>query len=49
MIKYLEENKVPRTSKITTMLKTNEINWNDLKSHPRRISVISMIKEIGLI
>ena len=49
VIKYLEENKVPRTSKITTMLKTNEINWNDLKSHPRRISVISMIKEIGLI
>ena len=49
VIKYLEENKVPRTSKITTMLKTNEINWNDLKSHPRRISAISMIKEIGLI
>jgi len=49
VIKYLEENKVPRTSKITTMLKTNEINWNDLKSHPRRLGVISMIKEIGLI
>jgi beta-N-acetylhexosaminidase len=49
VIKYLVENKVPRTSKITTMLKTNEINWNDLKSHPRRISAISMIKEIGLI
>lgn len=48
VIKYLEENKVSRTSKITNMLKTNEINWNDLKNDPKRLNTISLIKERGL-
>ncbi len=34
---------------INTMLKNNEIEWNELKNHPRRLNTISMIKEIGLI
>ena len=49
VIKYLEENKVSRTSKITNMLKTNEINWNDLKNDPKRLNTISLIKERGLL
>ena len=48
VIKYLEENKVSRTSKITNMLKINEINWNDLKNDPKRLNTISLIKERGL-
>ena len=49
VIKYLEENKVSRTSKITNMLKTNAINWNDLKNDPKRLNTISLIKERGLL
>ena len=48
VIKYLEENKVSRTSKITNMLKINEINWNDFKNDPKRLNTISLIKERGL-
>ena len=49
VIKYLEENKVSRTSKITNMLKINEINWNDFKNDPKRLNTISLIKERGLL
>ena len=46
VIEYLAENGISKTSKINTMLKNNEIEWNELKNHPRRLNTISMLNNM---
>ena len=48
VLEYLEENQISKSSKIINMLKTNEIDWNDLVKNKRRDSIISSLADMDL-
>jgi len=45
---FLTKNNISKVSKIQTMLKTKDIDWNNLQDDPRRLDVISRIKDLGV-
>ena len=45
---FLTKNNISKISKIQTMLKTKDIDWNNLQDDPRRLDVISRIKDLGV-
>ena len=48
VLEYLEENQISKSSKIINMLKTKEIDWNDLVKNKRRDSIISSLADMDL-
>ena len=45
---FLTKNNISKISKIQTILKTKDIDWNNLQDDPRRLDVISRIKDLGV-
>ena len=45
---FLTKNNISKISKIQIMLKTKDIDWNNLQDDPRRLDVISRIKDLGV-
>ncbi len=45
---FLTKNNISKISKIQTMLKTKDIDWNNLQDDPRRLDAISRIKDLGV-
>ena len=48
VLEYLEENQISKSSKIINMLKTKELDWNDLVKNKRRDSIISSLADMDL-